>query len=68
MSTKECASQSAGVVSAAKPHPKTAFAKPGSHQTAITSSVAVVPTDVAAPLVSHELDFSDQDTDEDAAT
>ena len=54
-----------GSVSAVKPHPRTAFARPGSHQGVVLSPQAVVPRHNAKTVMSHRLDFS-QCTDDDA--
>ena len=54
------------LVSAVKPHARTAFAKPGSHRSAVRSPQSVDQHVSAKPLMSHRLEFSDQDTDEDS--
>ena len=54
----------ASVVSAVKPHPTTAFAKPGSHQSVIWSPPAVVHQYSANAVAPHSLDCA-EDTDED---
>lgn len=49
----------AGTVSAAKPHPRTAVAKPGRHQGVVLSPQADAPQHTAKTVMSHRLDFSE---------
>lgn len=60
--TGEGSASRADFVSAVKPHPRTAFAKPGSHQGVILSPQAVVHLHAVKTVMSHRLDFS-EDTD-----
>ena len=66
-STSSSVSGHACVTPAVKPHPRTAFAKPGSHQSVVLTPEAAMHQHSEKGVMSHRLDFS-ADTDEDAGT